>query len=74
MKVCDICHGLGVFLTTNTVCLFCNGTKQSTPASRGFIKNHICGCNTTDGKNCPWCRKVCHHDASLKPRILIYPM
>src|SRR5437763_12390481 len=66
---CEICSGLGV--TSNTICSFCNGTRESTPASQGFIRHHICGCSTTNRKTCPWCRKPCHHDASLKPRILI---
>jgi len=39
-------------------------------APKGLIKHHICGCNYADGKNCPWCKKPCHHDASLAPRIL----
>jgi len=38
------------------------------------VKHHVCGCNYADGKNCPWCKKSCHHDASLAPRILISPM
>jgi hypothetical protein len=45
-------------------------TKEPTMASNG----HICGCNYADRKNCPWCKKPCHHDASLGPRILISPI
>jgi len=45
-------------------------TKELTMTSNG----HICGCNYADRKNCPWCKKPCHHDASLGPRILISPI
>jgi len=38
------------------------------------LNGHICGCNYADRKNCPWCKKPCHHDASLGPRILISPI
>ena len=72
MKACEICGGLGSFGTSN-MCPFCSGTKESSAASKGLIKHHICGCNYTDRKNCPWCKKPCHHDASLSPRILISP-
>ena len=48
-------------------------TKELTMPSKG-LKHHICGCNYADRKNCPWCKKPCHHDASLAPRILISPM
>jgi len=39
-------------------------TKELTMPSKG-LKHHICGCNYADRKNCPWCKKPCHHDASL---------
>jgi len=65
VKRCEICGGLGSFETTDIICPFCGGTKESTSASKGFIEHHICGCNTTDRRNCPWCKKPCHHDASL---------
>ena len=74
MKKCEICGRLGSFESTDNICSFCGGTKESTSASKGFIEHHICGCNTTDRRNCPWCKKPCHHDASLNPRILISPM
>ena len=75
MKTCEICGGgVGSSGTTDTICLFCSGTKESTPASKGLIKHHICGCNYADRKNCPWCKKPCHHDASLNPKMLIPPM
>ena len=74
MKTCEICGGLGLSGTINIICAFCNGTKESTSASKGLIKHHICGCNYIDRKNCPWCKKPCHHDTSLDPRILIAPV
>jgi hypothetical protein len=49
-------------------------TKELTMSSKGLNKHHICGCNYADRKNCPWCKKPCHHDASLGPRVLISPM
>lgn len=36
--------------------------------------DHICGCNNADRRNCPLCKKPCHHDTSLNPKILISPM
>ena len=37
-------------------------------------RNHICGCNNADRRNCPLCKKPCHHDTSLNPKILISPI
>jgi len=74
MKKCEICGGSGLSESSNTICPFCNGIKESTMASKDSIAHHICGCNNTDRRNCPWCKKPCHHDTSLSPRILISPM
>ena len=41
MKTCEICGGLGSFESTDNICPFCGGTKESTPASKGFIEHHI---------------------------------
>ncbi len=73
MKKCEICGRLASSGTTNTICPFCSD-KKSTLTSTGTIAPHICGCNSTDRRNCPWCKKPCHHDTSLNPKILISPM
>jgi hypothetical protein len=74
MKTCGICGGPVSFGTTNTICSFCNKIRDSTLASKHSFEHHICGCDTSDRMNCPWCKKPCHHDTSLNPMILISPI
>jgi hypothetical protein len=69
---CQICDGTG--RTYNMMpCLFCNETGLNNKFANSFIKNHICLCSTTDRKNCPICKKKCHHDSALRPRLVISP-
>jgi hypothetical protein len=70
---CEICNGNKI--TYNMMpCSFCNETGLSNRFAEAFIRNHICYCSTTsDRKNCPVCKKKCHHDSALRPRILIVP-
>ena len=74
MKTCEICGGTISSGTTTTICSSCNHIREPTTASRGSLEDHICGCINTDRRNCPWCKKPCHHDTSLNPKILISPM
>ena len=74
MKACEICGDTVSSGTTNTICSSCNGIRESTTASKGSPAHHVCGCINTDRRNCPWCKKPCHHDTSLNPKILISPM
>jgi len=74
MKTCEICGGMIYSRTTNTVCLSCTRNRESTKALKDSPVDHICGCINTDRKNCPLCKKPCHHDTSLNPKILISPM
>jgi len=74
MKTCEICGGTVSSETTNTICSYCISARESTTASKDLLTPHICGCNNTDRKNCPICKKPCHHDTSLSPKILISPM
>jgi hypothetical protein len=74
MKPCEICGGPVSYETTNTLCSFCDKFRSSLLDSKNSIESHICGCNTLDRRNCPWCKKPCHHDTSLNPKILISPM
>lgn len=73
MKTCEICGGTVSSGTTNAVCSSCTSIREFTTASKTLV-DHICGCINTDRKNCPLCKKPCHHDTSLNPRILISPM
>jgi hypothetical protein len=69
---CQICNGTG--RTYNMMpCLFCNETGLSNKFADSFIKNHICLCSTTDRKHCPICKKKCHHDSALRPRLVVPP-
>ena len=69
---CQICGGSKV--TYNMLpCFFCNETGLDNKFANSFIKNHICLCSTTDRKNCPICKKKCHHDSALRPRLVISP-
>lgn len=74
MKTCEICGCPVSSGSTNTICSFCNRIRESTSSSKDFLEHHVCGCNSSDRKNCPWCNKPCHHDTSLNPKILISPM
>jgi hypothetical protein len=69
---CQICNGNR--RTYNMMpCLFCNETGLSNKFADSFIKNHICLCSTTDRKHCPICKKKCHHDSALRPRLVVPP-
>lgn len=74
MKTCKICGGQVSYKTTDTICAFCNRSKESVLDSKDSLTYHTCGCNNADRKNCPWCNKPCHHETSLTPKILISPM
>jgi hypothetical protein len=74
MKTCEICGGTVSSETTNTICSYCISARESTTASKDSLTPHICGCINADRKNCPICKKPCHHDTSLSPKILISPM
>ena len=74
MKTCEICGGTVLSETTNTICSYCISARESTTASKDSLTPHICGCINADRKNCPLCKKPCHHDTSLSPKILISPM
>ena len=74
MKICEICGGTISSGTTTTICSSCTHIRESTTASRGSLEDHICGCINTDRRNCPLCKKPCHHDTSLNPKILISPI
>ena len=74
MKICEICGGTISSGTTNSVCSYCNSIRESTMALKDPLAYHICGCFSSDRRNCPLCNKPCHHDTSLNPKILISPM
>ena len=74
MKTCEICGGTVSSGTTGIVCSACTSIREFATASKGSLPEHICGCISTDRKNCPLCKKPCHHDTSLNPKILISPM
>ncbi len=67
---CQICNG-----TKKTYdmlpCYFCNETGLRNRFAESFMRNHICLCSRWDRKHCPICKKKCHHDSSLKPRVLM---
>jgi hypothetical protein len=72
LEKCQICDGSKI--TYNMMpCSFCNETGVSNKFASSFIKNHICLCSTTDRKNCPICKKKCHHDSALRPRLVVAP-
>ena len=66
---CQICNGTKVTYLMKP-CYFCNETGLSNNFTKSFIKNHICLCSTTDRKTCPICKRNCHHDSTLNPRII----
>ena len=70
---CQICEGTKVTYLMKP-CYFCNETGMRNNFTNSFIKNHICLCSTTDRKTCPICKRHCHHDTTLNPRILFVPM
>ncbi|MDF0680887.1 MAG: hypothetical protein P0116_07990 [Candidatus Nitrosocosmicus sp.] len=74
MKTCEICGGTVSSGTTGNVCSACTSIREFTRASKDSLPDHICGCINTDRTNCPLCKKPCHHDTSLNPKILISPM
>ena len=74
MKTCAICGNTVSSGTNSNVCSSCSSIRESTMASKDSLGDHICGCINTDRKNCPLCKKPCHHDTSLSPKILISPM
>jgi RecJ-like exonuclease len=67
---CQICNGTKITYLSKP-CYFCNGTGLRNHFTDSFIKNHICLCASTDRRTCPVCRRRCHHDTTLNPRILI---
>lgn len=66
---CQICHGTKVTYLMKP-CYFCNETGLSNNFTNSFIKNHICLCSTTNRRTCPICKKNCHHDSTLHPKVL----
>jgi hypothetical protein len=72
---CPICNSKGCIeegLWRIMECSFCNGTGEYTKTAASFMKVHPCQCiNTSDRKNCPFCKQKCHHNANNKPRVLI---
>ena len=72
MKSCEICGGPVSYENTNTICSFCDKFRFSFDSKTS--EPHICRCDTLDRRNCPWCKKPCHHDTSLNPKILVSPM
>jgi hypothetical protein len=74
MKTCKNCGGAVSSGTTNNICSSCNRIREFTLASKDSLAHHVCGCNNTDRRNCPWCNKPCHHDTSFNPKLLISPM
>ena len=74
MKTCEICGGAVSPGTTDNICSACTSVRESPTTSKDSLLDHICGCINTDRKNCPLCKKPCHHDTSLNPKILISPI
>ena len=74
MKTCEICGGEVFSGTTETKCSSCASIREYKATSKDSIADHICGCINLDRKNCPLCKKPCHHDTSLNPKVLISPM
>ncbi len=75
MKTCEICGDtVSSRTTTARLCSSCINIRESKTTSKDPLADHICGCINTDRRNCPWCKKPCHHDTSLNPKILISPM
>jgi hypothetical protein len=70
LEKCKICNGTRR-THDNMPCLFCNESGLNNRFAEAFMKNHICLCSQYDRKNCPICRKSCHHSSTLKPRIMI---
>ncbi len=64
---CDVCVGTGKNLFNET-CPYCNGTGEWNDAAVAYVKNHICQCIVWDRKNCPICKKKCHHDSAQTPK------
>jgi hypothetical protein len=70
---CQVCDGNKRTYNMGP-CFFCNETGLSNRFAEAFIRNHICYCSTTsDRKSCPICKKKCHHESALRPRILVVP-
>jgi len=69
---CDVCVGTGKNLFNET-CPYCNGTGEWNDAAGAYVKNHICQCIAWDRKNCPVCKKKCHHDSHQTPKQKIEP-
>jgi len=70
--VCVICNG-NTKNMFNEACTYCNGTGEWNQAGENYLKNHICQCKNWDRKNCPICKKICHHDSALSPKQRIVP-
>jgi len=69
---CSVCFGTGKNMF-NENCTYCNGTSEHNILADEYLKNYICQCITWDRKNCPVCKKVCHHDSSQTPKQKIDP-
>lgn len=67
---CAACEGSGKF-PYELHCQFCNGTGEENNAAKSYVNNHICQCIVNDRKNCPVCKKECHHDTTLAPKQTI---
>lgn len=71
--ICPICTE-GTIEATESVCPFCNGTKEYTSSAGAYLKNHICQCIwEPKRKTCPICKKKCHHNSQQTSKILISP-
>lgn len=69
---CDVCTGTGKNMF-NEICPYCNGTGEWNDAAAAYLKNHICQCIAWDRKNCPICKKECHHTSQQTPKQTIDP-
>lgn len=69
---CQVCEGTKYTYDLKP-CSFCNSTGIGNKFAEAFMRNHICYCSTNDRKNCPICKKKCHHSSSLKPYLLSAP-
>ena len=67
---CKVCEGTGHIDATDSDCSFCNGTGDSNKAADRYVKSHACQCVFHDRKNCPVCKRKCHHDTNLGSRVL----
>ena len=71
---CVVCKGHGTIELLNSQCPFCNGTGDFTKAAESYLHSHICQCIFFDRKKCPLCGKICHHDTTNRPDVLVGPI